>query len=76
MAAIAGAENLWHFESGVWKDWATGSEYAVMAAMPMAVAELPDDVDTLKAMVRRYMAEQKALLEGAHQSSPSGEQDG
>ena len=33
-----------------------------MAAMPMAVAELPDDVDALKAMVVA-MAEQKALLE-------------
>jgi hypothetical protein len=33
-----------------------------MAAMTIAVAELPDDVDALKAMVVA-MAEQKALLE-------------
>src|SRR6202051_544901 len=33
-----------------------------MAAMTMAVAELPDDVDALKAMIVA-MAEQRALLE-------------
>jgi hypothetical protein len=31
--------------------WETGREYAVMAAMTMAVAELLDDVDALKAMI-------------------------
>jgi len=36
----------------------------VMAAMTMAVAELPDDVDALKAMIIA-MAGQKALLEAA-----------
>ena len=42
--------------------WEIGREYAVMAAMTIAVAELPDDVDALKAMIIA-MAEQKALLE-------------
>src|ERR1700729_698479 len=34
-----------------------------MAAMTMAVAELPDDVDALKAKMITAMAEQRALLE-------------
>jgi transposase len=42
--------------------WEIGREYAVMAAMTMAVAQLPDDVDALKAMIIA-MAKQKALLE-------------
>jgi transposase len=42
--------------------WEIGREYAVMAAMTIAVAELPDDVDALKAMIIA-MTEQRALLE-------------
>ncbi len=61
-AAIDGLKDLWHFESGIWKVWKSGREHAVMAAMKMAAAELPDDVDALKAMIIA-MAEQQASLE-------------
>ena len=63
-AGIDGLKKLWHFESGLWKVWGAGREHAVMAAMTKAVAELPDDVDALKAIIVA-MADQRALLEAA-----------
>jgi hypothetical protein len=48
----------------------TGREHAVMAVMTKAVAELPDDVDALKAMIIA-MADQRALLEARNDHQPA-----
>ena len=70
---ISWLRRLWQFESCRLKDLGKNvADYAVMLAMAPTVAELPDDVDALKAMVLAIAAEAAGRETDGSQDSVAG----